>query len=435
MPYAGHLDTNDGWTAFGWAYDSRRPDEPVEVEFMLGDEHVATLRADEFRADLRQSGLGDGRHAFRFRFPAEANGANALTARIKSTDFVLRGSPMQRHQRESIALVAGDIVNQCNLRCPFCIVDYTNVKKLSLMTRETFSRALELLPMVSPGGNFWLSCLHEPTMHPQFIDFIETVPDAYRDRISFTTNLSRRLSDEFLERLANSGIHSIRVSFDSKQPDVFAELRKKGKYQVFEHNLKRLSAALQASRRRPLLHFITMALKDNYRDIADVIRFGRELGSDVHEVRYIYYEPHLAHWGKDHILDVSEWEELERSLAPLASPSLAICGPDEKTRARFEEEQGVSDYVALPNHYGGSEDPSALIVPEPVAVGPSLPDEALRLQLRWDGVVVGEKVPERVFRVNINKLENPARYFESLRLAAGRSAVVAREAQLESAAQ
>jgi hypothetical protein len=74
-------------------------------------------------------------------------------------------------------------------------------------------------------------------------------------------------------------------------------------------------------------------------------------------------------------------------------------------------------------------------VPEPVAVGPSLPDEALRLQLRWDGVVVGEKVPERVFRVNINKLENPARYFESLRLAAGRSAVVAREAQLESAAQ
>jgi len=434
MPYIGFLDTNDGWTALGWAFDSERPDEPVEVEFMLGNEHVATLKADEFRADLQQGGLGDGRHAFRFRFPLEANGA-ALTARIKSTGFVLSGSPMRRQQRESIAQVAGDIVNQCNLRCPFCIVDYTNVKKLSLMTRETFSRALELLPMTKPGGNFWLSCLHEPTMHPQFIDFIEAVPDAYRDRISFTTNLSRRLSDQFLERLANSGIYSIRVSFDSKQPDVFAELRKKGKYQVFEHNLKRLSAALQASRRRPLLHFITMALKDNYRDVADVIRFGRELGGDSHEVRYIYYEPHLASWGKDHILDATEWEELERSLAPLASPNLAICGPAGATRERFEEEQGLSDYVPRPNHYGGSEDPSALLVPEPVAIGPFLPDEGLRLQLRWDGVMVEEKVPEHVFRVNINKLEKPARYFESLRHAAGRNTVVVREAQLESATQ
>ena len=112
---------------------------------------------------------------------------------------------MARQTRGMVGLVAGDIVNNCNLRCPFCIVDYANVKGLNLMTRETFGRALELLPMTSPG-NFWLSCLHEPTLHPQFIEFIESVPDAYRDRISFTTNLSKRLPDDLLGRLANSGL-------------------------------------------------------------------------------------------------------------------------------------------------------------------------------------------------------------------------------------
>jgi molybdenum cofactor biosynthesis enzyme MoaA len=420
MPYVGFLDRNDGWTAFGWAFDSERPDQPVEVEFILGDQHVGTRKADEFRADLQQKGFGNGRHGFRFRFPMEANGADTLTARIKSTEFVLRGSPMARKQRETIAQVAGDIVNQCNLRCPFCIVDYTNVKKLSLMTPETFARAIELLPMTSPGS-FWLSCLHEPTLHPQFIDFIEFVPDAYRDRISFTTNLSKRLSDDFLERLANSGVHNIRVSFDSRRPEVFAELRKKGRYQVFDHNLKRLSVALKASRRRPLLHFITMALKENCHEIADIVRFGRELGGDSHEVRYIYYGPHLARWGKNHILDANEWAALERSLAPLASPTLSLCGPYQVTRELFEEEHGLSDYIPPENHFGGKEDPRTLTVPEPAAIGRYLPDEALRLSLRWDGVMVGQNAPEEVFRVNINKIEYPARYFESLRVAAAGS--------------
>jgi hypothetical protein len=72
-----------------------------------------------------------------------------------------------------------------NLRCPFCIVDYANVKGLRLMTRETFARAIELLPMMSPGC-FWLSCLHEPTLHPQFIEFIDCAgripqPDQFHD--------------------------------------------------------------------------------------------------------------------------------------------------------------------------------------------------------------------------------------------------------------
>ena len=422
MRYNGSLDTNDGWTAFGWAYDSERPDEPVDVEFLVGGRHIGTLTADSFRPDLQRHGIGDGRHAFAFRFPLDVDGADGLVARVKDTNFVLNGCPMRQAPRKPIELVAGDIVNQCNLRCPFCIVDYSNVGKLKLMTRETFDRALELLPMMIYPGNFWLSCLHEPTLHPQFIDFIEAVPDAYRDRVSFTTNLSKRLSADLLERLANSGVHEIRISFDSRQPDVFAELRKKARYAVFEENLRRLSAALRASRRRPLLRFITMAFRDNRGEIADLVRVGRELGGDRHEIRYVYYVPHLARWGKEHNLDRAEWAELEKQIEPLLSDSVTVTGPNETTWEDFEEERGTADYVAPENPYGGNEDPKALPVPDPAAIGATLPDEALCLALRWDGLIVPER-PKNAFRVPINKLEQPDRYFSALRLAASRGAV------------
>jgi hypothetical protein len=320
-----------------------------------------------------------------------------------------------RSPRESIALIAGDIVNQCNLRCPFCLVDYTNVGKLSLMTSETFDRLLELLRITRPGG-FWLSCLHEPTLHPELIDFIERVPECYRDRISFTTNLSKRLPPATLEHLAGSGIHQIRVSFDTRQPELFSELRKKGKYQLFEQNLLTLSAALRTSTRKPLLHLISMAFKDNYREIPELVQFGRNLGADSHEIRYLYYYPHLVTWGKNHILSPIEWGELEYLLLPLQSPTLTITGPESGVAEGFEQERDVENYVAPKNPLGGDDLAAVITAPEPTDVGARMPDEGLGLRLRWDGVMTSLHVPEEVFRVNINNIEQPTRYFELLRL-------------------
>jgi hypothetical protein len=63
MRYNGYLDSNDGWTVLGWAFDGARPDEPVEVEFMNGTEQIGAVTADEFRTDLRVTrGAGSGQH-------------------------------------------------------------------------------------------------------------------------------------------------------------------------------------------------------------------------------------------------------------------------------------------------------------------------------------------------------------------------------------
>jgi molybdenum cofactor biosynthesis enzyme MoaA len=422
--YDGYLDGNDGWTASGWAFDGRRPDTPLVIEFYAADEKIGHVLADQVRPDLQQ--YGNGVHAFCFRLPPTIGQHELLTARIAGSDFILKGSPMPRAPRQSISL-SGDIVNQCNLRCPFCMVDYTNFPSVKRMPREIYDRTLQLLP-ITARGRFWLSCLHEPTLHPQFVNFIEAVPEVYRDRVSFTTNLARRIDDDLLSRLAYSGIDEIRVSFDSLDAAVLSELRKKAKFDVFRRNLLDLSAALRQSRNRPRLHFITMPFKDNYREVADIVRFGRDLGADSHEIRYVYYRPHLAKWGRDHILDPAEWAELERSLAPLAWNALTIAGPPADTVENFLEERGFGEYVAREVAFANMDGQPATI-PDPARAGPLFSDTPLRLRLRWDGLIVsgmpytgvesprgGEapSPPEPYFKVNVIQLEQPAAYFDAL---------------------
>jgi hypothetical protein len=410
--FNGYLDGNDGYEAFGWAYDAQRPDGgPVEVECFAGDQHIATVTADQRRPDLEKIGLRN--HAFRVKLPAGTVGP--LSVRIKDSGFMLHGSPMERKRRPAIGLVAGDIVNQCNLRCPFCLVDYSGVGALQLMTADTFAQATRLMATTEPG-NFWLSCLHEPTLHPRFIDFIEGVPEELRDRISFTTNLAKRLPDEFFTRLANSGVHQIRVSFDSRQPEVFAELRKKGKYEVFERNLLRLSAALKAVSRPPDFHLITMALTSNYREIPDIVRFGRDIGAVSHEVRFVYYMPHIREWMQRQLLNQEQWAELEAALAPLNSPTLGVWPPPESTRQNFEEAPGLESYQAPEAPWGGLETNPPVAKAEDV--GCQFENDQIRLRLRWDGLIMAERPPEQWFKVNVNALKDPTAYFETVRAAA-----------------
>jgi sulfatase maturation enzyme AslB (radical SAM superfamily) len=49
-----------------------------------------------------------------------------------------------------------DVVNNCNLRCPFCLVDHSNVKKTGVMSETTFRNLMRLVASV-PDGHFYLS--------------------------------------------------------------------------------------------------------------------------------------------------------------------------------------------------------------------------------------------------------------------------------------
>jgi GT2 family glycosyltransferase len=64
-PAVGSLDRADHDELSGWVWDPARPNEAMDIEILDGDVVVLSLRADKFRADLSQAGIGDGRHGFR----------------------------------------------------------------------------------------------------------------------------------------------------------------------------------------------------------------------------------------------------------------------------------------------------------------------------------------------------------------------------------
>ncbi len=67
---SGHLDrvSRDGWVS-GWCWYPDQPHLHVDLIVLVDEERVGTIRANAFRADLQQAGIGDGTHGFAFALP------------------------------------------------------------------------------------------------------------------------------------------------------------------------------------------------------------------------------------------------------------------------------------------------------------------------------------------------------------------------------
>ncbi len=98
MPIEGVLESIEPLQIHGWAYDRSRPDESVKVQIVLDNLVLAEGVAGQFRDDLANNGVGDGRHAFAFELQRKLSydEAKRISARAKGADgafLVLRKGP------------------------------------------------------------------------------------------------------------------------------------------------------------------------------------------------------------------------------------------------------------------------------------------------------------------------------------------------------
>src|SRR5262249_29256021 len=149
--YRGYIDTAMATFATGWAADFSDLDRAVDVEIFADRDLVATVPANRHRNDLLHAGVGDGCHGFEAHVPSPTGKLYwKIRARVRGSNSFLRCGDsgrlsMRVDNRVFLRRIALDIVNNCNLRCPFCLVDYSDVRKTELMTTETFAK---LLPLV-----------------------------------------------------------------------------------------------------------------------------------------------------------------------------------------------------------------------------------------------------------------------------------------------
>jgi hypothetical protein len=89
---AGNMDIANCDEIAGWAWDSNQPTTPVRVNIYDGTALLTTIVAGELRDDLREKGVGDGKHGFKYPVPASLKDgkAHAIRAEIADTKFALQ---------------------------------------------------------------------------------------------------------------------------------------------------------------------------------------------------------------------------------------------------------------------------------------------------------------------------------------------------------
>jgi hypothetical protein len=394
----GRVDRVEGSdTIVGWAADLSHPARRLVVECVHDGRAVGSAVAAEPRPDLAARGIGDGAYGFRFSPPADAfTGEATVSVRVQGTHLVLHPRQLRLRTDLSLWFVAADIVNNCNLRCPFCLVDYSRVSKTELMAESTFRKLMQLLPGVPPG-QFYISCLHEPTLHPQLNHLLTLIPEAQRHKVFFTTNLARPLKPADFEAWARSGLHHINVSLDSLDPERFAYLRKHGRFDVFSANLDRLTAAFRATPGAPKLRFITMAFKSNLHEIETIVRTTRERWlSTENEIRYTFNVAHITDtFRQQEYLDATDWAPLDARLHALGVPIVILPPPAD----------GYEETITPQNFFDSGPRPG--FAPRATFTKP------MGLRVSSDGTVLVSDA-EDALRVKIDSLEDPLAFFRAL---------------------
>ena len=78
----GSLDSVNAHAICGWAWNRTRPDQALRVRIWDGDTALATVTADQFRQDLLDAGVGDGRYGFMLPIPEALRDGKSHTIRM-----------------------------------------------------------------------------------------------------------------------------------------------------------------------------------------------------------------------------------------------------------------------------------------------------------------------------------------------------------------
>lgn len=331
-PLRGSVDEVSAVHVAGWMQDVADPGLRVAYEVQVGEagDRLATGVADQFRSGLHAAGGGDGAHGFTASLPRTLNRdeQERIVVRAVPGGEILPHAPVPKANYEPLLHVAMDIVDNCNLRCPFCLFDYANTRTTHLMTPDTLESALRLMPFTR-DGEFFFSCLHEPTLHPELMAFVDRVPLGLRRKVFFTTNVTKRMPAEYYAWLADTALHHINISIESLKPEVYERMRKGARHRIFIEQWDMLLRAFERGAYPPRIRYIAMVYRSNVDELPEMVRYLLdERRAWQVELRYTFDVPHLPEGFREaEFLDAAQWLELRDRLAIYPSDRVQLSLP------------------------------------------------------------------------------------------------------------
>ncbi len=206
----------------------------------------------------------------------------------------------------------------CNNHCTFCLD--------TLAHNGTVRSALDVKVQIVEGRKKGATRLilsgGEPTIHPQFLDFVKLGQRAGYRRIQTVTNGRMFAYPEFLNRAADNGLHEITFSVHGHTPKLHDALV--GTPGAFEQEVAGLRAALASG--RFIVNVDVVINKMNVKHLPEMLETFISWG--VREFDLLQVIPFGNAWGtaKDHLFyDLAGHEEvLARAFAISRRPDVHV---------------------------------------------------------------------------------------------------------------
>ncbi|MGQ7845721.1 glycosyltransferase [Granulosicoccus sp. 3-233] len=110
-PITGLIERVEGNRVHGWAFDSARPDQAVQVGVRAGRTCIGSGVADRLRTDLQRAGFGQGCHGFSIevRIPFYSGQRIELELFDTTSGSVIAAVPFTLHCRDPLAVQAEEL--------------------------------------------------------------------------------------------------------------------------------------------------------------------------------------------------------------------------------------------------------------------------------------------------------------------------------------
>jgi radical SAM protein with 4Fe4S-binding SPASM domain len=171
-----------------------------------------------------------------------------------------------------------EVTGACNLRCRMCLVRYRPPldRITGSMDLGMFRRLVDELPALR---KITLQGLGEPLLAPDLFSMIEYSAARGID-VGFNTN-GTLVTRATARRLVDSGLAWLHVSVDGATPEVYEHVRDRARFERVASNVQGLIDVKRAAgSARPEVMIVTVAMRSNLPELADIVRLSHEWGVD-----------------------------------------------------------------------------------------------------------------------------------------------------------
>lgn len=252
-------------------------------------------------------------------------------------------SPVDRFQR-SIDYMRISVTDRCNLRCIYCMPEAGTVP---IPHSETLKYE-EIVSIVRAAVGMGLRKIRitggEPLVRKNITHLIRLLSSMEGiEDLSLTTN--GIFLAEYVEELAEAGLHRVNISLDSLKPDRYREITRGG-------DIERVFKGIEAVQKAGLVPIkINMVPIRNLND-DEVGDFALMTLLDPYQVRFIEFMPFCGRdaWSPERVVPAEEIQKRIEKLGALRPAKTKKSGP--ARYFAFEGAAGVIGFISpLSNHF------------------------------------------------------------------------------------